>query len=134
MPTNLHLAVLEVADDDLAQPAAPRHVGAQLAELARREHRLENLLSELKADAPLTEEAAHTSFGECVMQNGAAFTPRVQRFARDQDVGLSDRCHGLLLKGLSGEQEVVGVVVEQAVAQGAPIAANFTLALLSLCG
>ena len=55
-------------DDDLSQSAAPRHVVAQLAELACREHRLEDFWSELKADAPLTEEVVHTLLGACVRQ------------------------------------------------------------------
>jgi len=121
-------------DDDLSQSAAPRHVVAQLAELACREHRLEDFLSELKADAPLTEEVVHTLLGECVRQKDAALTQRVQRLARDKGVGFSDQSYGLLVKGLSGEQELVSTLFEQTLAQGVPIASNFALALISFCG
>ena len=51
-------------DDDLSQSATPRRVVAQLAELACREHRLEDSLSEFKADAPLTEKVVHTREAE----------------------------------------------------------------------
>ena len=86
-------------DDDLSQSATPRHVVAQLAELACREHRLEDFLSELKADAPLTEEVVHTLLGECARQKDAALTQRVQRLARDQGVGFSDRSYGTQCQG-----------------------------------
>ena len=77
-------------DDDLSQSATPRRVVAQLAELACREHRLEDLLPESKADAPLTEKVVHTLLGECVRQNDAALTQRVQRLARDKGVSFPE--------------------------------------------
>ena len=109
-------------DDDLSQSTALRHVVAKLAELACREHRLADFLSELEADAPLTEEVVHTLLGACVRQKDAALTQRVQRLARDQGVGFSDQSYGPLVKGLSGEQELVSTPFRADARAGRPIA------------
>ena len=65
-----------------------------------------------KADAPLTEEVVHPSFGGGVKLKHAALAQCVQRFARDQAFAFSDQSHRLLVKGLSLEQKLISSLLE----------------------
>jgi len=120
-------------DADLSQSEAPRHIIAQLAELACREHRLEDFLSELVGGVQITEEMVQTLLAECVRQKDTALAQRVERLAREHGIALSDQTYALLVKSLSKDATLVSKFLEEALAHCAEIGPDFSLAILSFC-
>lgn len=82
--------------------AAPRHLVAQLVDLACKEHQLHELLPQLQG-TPVSPEAVHTMLQECIWQRDVALTRGVEQLARGLGVQFSERTYTLLLKGFSGD-------------------------------
>jgi len=116
--------------------AAPRHIVAQLIELACKEHQLNYFLPELQG-VPLTEDAVNMMLSECVRQKDACMVQRVEKLAREQGVQLSDASYSLLVKGLSGDPARVRALLEEVLAskpKGMECSTEFTVAVLGACG
>jgi len=120
-------------DVELSQSSAPRYIIAQLLELACKELCLEDFLSELVVDMPLTEEVLHSLLTECARQRDTALTQRVERLAREHGIKFSDQTYGLLVKGLSSDPALVSMLFDQALAQRVEMTPEFALAMISHC-
>merc|ERR1719230_1103788 len=120
-------------DADLSQSDAPRHIIAQLAELACREHRLEDFLSELVGGVQITEEVVQTLLAECVRQKDTALAQRVERLARENGVALSDQTYAMLVKSMSGDPALVSKLFNETLARCGEVGPDFALAILAFC-
>jgi len=128
------LSMLQSNNLSSSVSTALRHITAQVAELACKERRLEEFLSELGSGVALTEELVRMLLVECARQKDVALTQRVEKLARENDVAFSDQTYGLLVKGLSGDPASVTALVDQALAQRGDVTSDFALAIISFCG
>merc|ERR1719261_996189 len=80
--------------------AAPSHVVSQLVELACKEHKLSDFLSELRG-ITVSEEVINTMLLECVRQKDVIMTSSVEKLAREQGTQFTDATYALLIKGMA---------------------------------
>ena len=108
-----HFVALRACCTTDGQWAVPRHVMAQLVELACKEHQLAQFVPELK-DVPLPEEAIHEMLSECIHSKDAETARTVETLARAQTEILSDTTYSLLIKALAGRPWRMKAVVQEA--------------------
>merc|ERR1719401_1014247 len=68
--------------------SAPRHIVAQVVELACKEHQLREFLPELTG-APVSEDVVTLMLNECIWQRDEILTRDVEKLAREQSVPLT---------------------------------------------
>merc|ERR1740130_2097757 len=78
--------------------SAPAHIVAQLVDMACKEHKLVEFLSELSGLA-ISEDVVNAMPVECVRQKDVSLTTSVEKFAREQGVKFTDSTYSLLIKG-----------------------------------
>jgi pentatricopeptide repeat protein len=114
--------------------AAPRHIVAQLADLACKDRQLGLLLPELEG-APLTEEAINVMLNECIRLRDCELARSVEELARAQGGSMSDSTLGLLIKALTSDPERVRAIVSDVLEhRPADCSAEFAISVLSFCG
>lgn len=111
---------------------APRHIVAQLVELACKEHQLAEFLPELRG-VPITEEVVSVMLTECIRQKDLALTQKVQHLATEQKIVFSDSMYALLIKGAGNDTTRVQAVFDEVVAKKVEVTADFALAVINFC-
>jgi hypothetical protein len=111
----------------------PRHVLAQLVELACREHQLPQLLSTL-AGVPLAEDAINEMLSECIRLDDTEMARSVESLARAQYDTLPDSTYGLLIKGSAGRPWRMKAIVQEVLKREcAEFSSDLALSVLSFC-
>jgi len=111
----------------------PRHVMAQVVDLACRNRCLEQLLPNL-VDVPVPEEAINAMLSECISTADAESARLVETLARAQNVAISDTTYSLLIKALTGRPWRLKAVVDEVVnREPAEFSAELTHSVLSYC-
>lgn len=111
---------------------APRHIVAQLVELACKEHQLAEFLPELRG-VPITEEVVIVMLTECIRQKDFSLTRKVQDLAREQNLSFSDSMYALLVKASANDGARVQELFDEVVAKQIDITPDFALAVLTFC-
>lgn len=111
---------------------APRHIVAQLVELACKEHQLAQFLPELRG-VPITEEVVVVMLSECTRQKDFTLTQKVQELAREHNIRFSDSMYALLIKGSSNDPVRVQEIFDEVVAKKVEVTADFALAVVAFC-
>jgi len=110
---------------------APRHIVAQLVDMACKEHQLERFLPEL-ARVPLSDDAIHLMVSEAAKNRDADLLEQVEELARSKDIAFSESTYGQLIRGYKGNDEKVEKLFREA-AQKKPTGPDICLAVLSCC-
>jgi len=111
---------------------APSHIIAQLVELACKEHKLAEFLSNL-CGLPISEEVINTMLLECIRQRDSVLTASVEKLAREQDVRFTDATYGLLIKAMAAEPIKVQALVDEVIEKGVEVSAAFVTSVLAFC-
>lgn len=111
---------------------APRHIVAQLVDMACKEHELQRFLPEL-ASVPLSEEAVHSMVSEAVRAQDTALLEKVQALAASKEIPLSESTYGLLIKGFKGDDARIEQLFKEATAKHPDTGSEICLALLGSC-
>mmetsp|Transcript_96432 Transcript_96432/g.176589 ORF Transcript_96432/g.176589 Transcript_96432/m.176589 type:complete len:1096 (+) Transcript_96432:146-3433(+) len=111
---------------------APRHIVAQLVELACKEHQLAEFLPELR-NVPITEEVVSVMLTECIRQKDLSLTQKVQDLASEQKITFSDSMYALLIKGSGNDTARVQALFDEVVAKKVEVTADFALAVINFC-
>jgi pentatricopeptide repeat protein len=117
----------------LASPSlAPRHIVAQLIELACKEHMLGTFLDELKG-IPVLAEVADVMLAECMRQKDTALAKRVEVLCREQKVEFSSASYGYLIRCYSSEPKRVQQIFEEVIERKLEMSADLAQAVLAFC-
>jgi len=128
-----HFGALKASCNTQGQWAVPRHIMAQLIEMACKQQQLVQFLPLLK-DVPLPEEAVNEMLSECIRSNDSETTRLVETLARAQERSLSDATYSLLIKGLAGRPWRVKAVVQEAMSRElAEFSPELAISVLSFC-
>jgi pentatricopeptide repeat protein len=111
---------------------APRHIVAQLVELACKEHQLSEFLVELRG-VPITEEVVNVMLLECVRQKDLGLTLEVEKLAREQDIPFTDATYSLLIKGMASDSVRVQTIFDEVVEKKVEVTPDFAASLLAFC-
>eukprot|EP00747_Dinoflagellata_sp_TGD_P161883 gnl/TRDRNA2_/TRDRNA2_178876_c0_seq1.p1 gnl/TRDRNA2_/TRDRNA2_178876_c0~~gnl/TRDRNA2_/TRDRNA2_178876_c0_seq1.p1 ORF type:complete len:1098 (-),score=255.53 gnl/TRDRNA2_/TRDRNA2_178876_c0_seq1:57-3350(-) len=113
--------------------AAPRHIVAQLVDLACKEHQLGEFLSELHG-VPVSEEVVAAMLNECIRQKDCGLAVQVEKLTRQQkDFAISEATYALLLKAFSGNVAKMEEIVEEVLRKDITLSSDLGLAALSFC-
>jgi len=119
--------------ESLASPSlAPRHIVAQLIELACKEHMLGSFLDELKG-IPVLGEVADVMLAECMRQKDTALAKRVEELCREQKVEFSPAGYGHLVRCYTSEPKRIKQLFDEIVEHQIEISSDLAQALLAFC-
>eukprot|EP00930_Biecheleria_cincta_P026116 TRINITY_DN18468_c0_g1_i1.p1 TRINITY_DN18468_c0_g1~~TRINITY_DN18468_c0_g1_i1.p1 ORF type:complete len:1085 (+),score=233.95 TRINITY_DN18468_c0_g1_i1:127-3381(+) len=111
---------------------APRHIVAQLVDMACKEHELQRFLPEL-ASVPLSEDAVHSMVSEAVRAQDTKLLKEVHALAVSKDIIFSESTYGLLIKGFKGDDALVEKIFNEAMEKHPAAGSEICLALLASC-
>jgi pentatricopeptide repeat protein len=111
---------------------APSHIVSQLVELACKEHKLGELLTELRGMS-ISKEVLNAMLSECVRQKDLILTQRVEKVAREEKVSFTDATYGLLIKAMAMDSIRVRELFEEAMEKGVEVSADFVSPVLAVC-
>jgi len=145
LKTSLHLGNLDEAvqsfrrvaatGHDSGASSAPRHVAAQLVELACREHRADVVMSLLEADMmPFSVEMMNTLLTECVRTKDLALAERAEKLRVKHDVARSSRTWSLLMRAGGGSSDRVTELLDELRDAGEALTPEIAQAVLATCG
>jgi pentatricopeptide repeat protein len=112
--------------------SAPMHIVTQLAELACKNRRMDELLEQLH-DFPISQELVNILLSECVRQRDTLVIGSVEKLAREQGVKFTDAAYGLLMKGAAGNSKRVQELFDEVMEKDVPITSDFIVSVLSIC-
>lgn len=112
---------------------APQHIVSQLVDLACRERQLAEFLPLLEG-TPIAEDAIWAMLSECAKRKDPALSQSVERLVRGQPgQALSEGTYALLARCAAGDSARLQTLFDEVAAKGAPLSADFAMALLSSC-
>mmetsp|Transcript_13933 Transcript_13933/g.32684 ORF Transcript_13933/g.32684 Transcript_13933/m.32684 type:complete len:1078 (-) Transcript_13933:138-3371(-) len=114
--------------------AAPKHIAAQLVELACREHRLEVVLTLLEAQSmTLTAELLNVMLTESSRTKDQDFVNRLEELASKHGVEKNGRTYGLLVRCAGNDEKRVTALLEELAATGVDCTSDVAQAVLAVC-
>jgi len=111
---------------------APCQIISQLAELACKEHKLAEFLSELRGIS-ISEEVVNTMLVECARQRDLVLTSSVEKLAKEQEVRFTCETYGLLIKSMATDPIRVQAIFDEVVEKGVEMTADFAGSVLAFC-
>jgi len=129
-----HFSELKASwDGNASSWPMPRHIMAQLVEVACKEHCLGQFVSKL-SDVPLPEEALNAMLSECIRLNDSELGRSVETLARAQP-NLADSTYSLLIKALEDRRFRMKALVQEVLNRElAEFSADLAIAVLNACG
>jgi pentatricopeptide repeat protein len=111
---------------------APSHIVSQLVELACKNCRLSEFLSELHG-MPMSSDVINTMLSECVRQKDMELTRDVEEFARGEGIRFNETGYSLLIQGLATDPVKVQAIFDEVVEQGVQVTADLAGSMLQFC-
>jgi pentatricopeptide repeat protein len=112
---------------------APRHLAAQLAELACREHRLEVVLEQLESGRMvLTPDMLNAMLSEAMRTKDLAQAERLESLIVKSDVEKNGRTFHLLMRMANGDRARVSKLLDEMAAAGAECSQDIATAVLTV--
>jgi len=111
---------------------APSHVVSQLVELACKEHKLSEFLSELQG-LPISEDVVNTMLSECIRQKDFLLASSVEQLARESGCKFTDATYSLLIKGLATDPVRVQALFDEMVEKSVEVTSELASSVLGFC-
>jgi len=124
-----HFRNLKSTWNDSSAPARVLVV-SQLVDLACKEHRLTELVSELSG-VTISENVVNTMLSECVRQRNFDLTSSVETLAREQGVHFTGAMYGFFMKGMATDPIRVQALFDEAMEKGVEVTPDFANSVLA---
>uniref|UniRef100_A0A7S4Q7H1 Pentatricopeptide repeat-containing protein-mitochondrial domain-containing protein n=1 Tax=Alexandrium monilatum TaxID=311494 RepID=A0A7S4Q7H1_9DINO len=113
---------------------APRHLAAQLVDLACREHRVQVVLTAFeKQFAPLTAETLNAMLAECLRARDQEMVRRLERLCANQAVEKNGRTYSLLVRAAGNDGERIAELLDELTAAKSECTSEVVQAVLAAC-
>lgn len=122
-------------DEASSSPStAPRHILAQIVELACKEHQLGTALPLLQG-SPLSDEAITAMLTECARKKDPELSEQVERLVRSQRTTLTDAMYALIVRAVPPEasQNRIQELCDEVISQDRRVNAELLQAFLAHC-
>jgi len=128
-----YFSELKEAWDPSTPWTVPRHIMAQLAELACKEQRLVEFSTQIEG-LPVPEEAFNTMLSECIRSGDSELTRTTEALARAAQTPLPDSTYSLLIKAFASRPWRMKAIVQEVLArENTDVSSDLALTILSVC-